>query len=64
MNDKFWGLNERTAHRRHLKKGDKVIFSQGAKMFLGTSTLDSSAFELDDQNRLSHTQTHFRLSLT
>ena len=46
MNDKFWGLNERTAHRKHLKKADKVIFSQGAKTFLGTATLDSSAFEL------------------
>ena len=62
MNDKFWGLNEHTAHRKHLKKGDKVIFSQGAKMFLGTATLDSSAFELDDQqkNKLSHDKDFFR----
>ena len=35
MKENFWGLNERTPHRRHLKKGDKVIFSHGSKTFLG-----------------------------
>ncbi len=31
MNDKFWGLNQRTPFRKSLKKGDKVIFSRGSK---------------------------------
>jgi hypothetical protein len=62
MNDKFWGFNERTPYRKALRKGDKVIFSQGAKMFLGTATLGSSAFELDDaqKNLLLHDDDIFR----
>ena len=47
MSEKFWGLNEGTKFRRYLKKGDKVIFSHGAKTFLGTAILDSDSFELD-----------------
>lgn len=51
INDKFWGLNERTSNRALLKKGDKVIFSQGARSFLGTATLESDSFELTDTQR-------------
>jgi len=56
MSDKFWGLNERTPYRSHLKKGDKVIFSHGAKTFLGIATLDSDSFALDEtqKDKLSH----------
>lgn len=51
MNDKFWGLNERTPYRNSLRKGDRVIFSYGSKTFLGTALLDSDSFELDGQQK-------------
>jgi MoxR-like ATPase len=56
MKDRFWGLNKGTPHRKNLKKGDKVIFAQGAKRFLGTALLDSDPFELMDTDKeaLSH----------
>jgi hypothetical protein len=47
MNDKIWGLNARTPYRTLLRKDDKVIFSYGAKGFLGT--LDSDPFELTEE---------------
>ena len=35
LNDRFWGLNARTPSRTLLRIDDKVIFSYGAKEFLG-----------------------------
>jgi hypothetical protein len=51
MNDKFWGLNKGTKYRNALKTGDQVIFSSGTKSFLGTATLDSNSFELNEQQK-------------
>jgi hypothetical protein len=51
MRDNFWGLNERTPYRKHLKKGDKIIFSHGSKTFLGIATLDSDSFQLDERQK-------------
>ena len=46
MIDKFWGLGERTAHRKSLRKNDKVIFYVGnpSAIFAGCTVLNSSAF--------------------
>lgn len=51
MNDKFWGLKKGTPYRQSLKKGDKVVFSNGIKEFLGTAILDSQSFELDEDQK-------------
>jgi hypothetical protein len=61
MNDKFWGLNARTPSRVLLRRNDKVIFSHGAREFLGTATLDSDSFELPEQEKafFSHGQDIF-----
>jgi hypothetical protein len=61
MNDKFWGLNSGTPLRTVLRKDDKVIFSHGAKEFLGTAILDSDSFELteEEKNLYSHGQDLF-----
>ena len=59
MNDKFWGLNKRTPYRKALKKGDKVIFSQGAKMFLGTAILDSMRL-----SSMTNKKTNYRMIKT
>jgi hypothetical protein len=62
MNDKFWGLNARTPYRTLLRKDDRVIFSYGAKEFLGTAILDSDAFELTEEqrNQFSHGDEFFK----
>ena len=56
MTDEFWGLGERTPNRKRLKRGDKVVFSHGAKLFLGTATLDSDSYEPkeEERDRLGH----------
>ncbi len=48
MKDRFWGLHEHTPYRKHIKKGDKIIFARGARTFLGTASLDSDPFELNN----------------
>ena len=62
MKDKFWGLNERTPFRNVLRKGDRVIFSYGAKQFLGIAALASSSFELSNEQKttLSHDNEYFK----
>jgi MoxR-like ATPase len=70
MNDRFWGLNKGTPFRGQLKKGDKIIFSHGAKLFIGRATLDSDSFELSTQQKdaYSHGQefytTEYGVALT
>ena len=56
MVDKFWGLNDNTPYREELKKGDKIIFSYGAKKFLGIAELASDDFRLnkDQKEKLGH----------
>jgi hypothetical protein len=51
MSDKFWGLNKGTPFCKLIKKGDRVVFCYGAKKFIGSATLDSGSFELDDEER-------------
>jgi hypothetical protein len=34
-----------------VKTGDKVIFAQGARIFLGTASLDSDPFELNSTQK-------------
>jgi hypothetical protein len=51
MNDKFWGLNASIPSRPLLRRNDKVIFSHGAREFLGTATLDSDSLELPEQEK-------------
>jgi hypothetical protein len=62
MSDKFWGLNARTPSRTLLRKDDKVIFSYGAKEFLGLATLESDPFELTEEqrNQFSHGDEFFK----
>ena len=50
MQDRFWGLGERTPNRQNLGEGDKVVYYVGTpkKSFVGTVTLASSCFELND----------------
>ena len=58
MKDHFWGLGERTANRKHVQKGDLVIFyiARPESAFGGTARLASASFSLSpsDQNKLSH----------
>ncbi len=53
MQDRFWGLGERTPNRKNLSEGDKVVFYIGSseKNFAGTATLSSSCIELNDSEK-------------
>jgi predicted RNA-binding protein len=53
MQDKFWGIGEKTPNKTHLRKGDKVVFYIGipTKAFGGTATLASDLFELDERQK-------------
>ena len=51
MSDNFWGLNEGTPNRKNIKKGDKVIFCEGTRQFLGTATIGSDVFQLTDEQK-------------
>lgn len=50
MQDRFWGLGERTPNRQNLSEDDKVVYYVGTpkKAFVGTVTLASPCFELND----------------
>jgi len=60
MNDRFWGLGEKTPNRKNLQKDDRVVFYIGTptKAFAGTATLASASFELSESERreLGHGQ--------
>jgi hypothetical protein len=53
MGDRFWGLGPRTPNRRHLKKGDSVLFYVGMPegAFAGTARLASDSYELGKAER-------------
>jgi len=53
MNDRFWGIAEKTPNRKNLLKGDKIVFyvSNPEKYFAGTAILSSSCIELSDSQR-------------
>ena len=53
MEDRFWGLGEKTPNRKSLSNGDKVIYYVGwpRKVFAGTATLTSACFKLDNNQK-------------
>lgn len=53
MTDSFWGLGEKTPNRKHLKKGDKIIFYIGSPecSFAGIATLKTDSFELNEEQK-------------
>lgn len=53
MEDRFWGLGEKTPNRKNLTKGDKIVYYIGLpkKIFAGTATLASSCFRLDESQK-------------
>jgi hypothetical protein len=64
MEDKFWGLGEKTANRSSLRKGDQVVYYVGlpAKVFAGSAILASDSWKLSDEekDRLSHGKQFYR----
>lgn len=62
--DGFWGLRQRTPHRRNLQQGDRVVFYEGrpASAFAAEAELDSASLEPDEseRDRLSHGTQFFR----
>lgn len=64
LDDKFWGLGERTPNRRSLQKGDRVIFYVGLprKVFAASAALASDSFQLskDQQARFDHGKKFYR----
>ena len=64
MQDRFWGLGERTQNRRKVKNGDQVVFyiARPESSFAGTARLASDSFELGpvEQDRFSHNTQFFR----
>lgn len=53
MNDRFWGIGEKTPNRKNLSKGDRVVYYIGLprKVFAGTAALASPCFKLNDAQR-------------
>lgn len=64
LSDKFWGLGERTANRRYLIEGDRVVFYVGIPhmVFAATATLATSSFTLSEEqkNEYSHGKALYR----
>jgi hypothetical protein len=64
MQDKFWGLGERTPNRRSIQKGDQVVFYVGLprKVFAASATILKASFQLseEEKERLSHGTKFFR----
>ncbi len=63
MQDKFWGLGERTPNRRNVRKSDQVVFyiARPEQVFAGTARLASDSFALNpkEQASLSHGSAFF-----
>ena len=65
MKDSFWGLGEKTPNRKHLKKGDKVVFYIGGREgghFAGNCTLSSDSYMLSSEKKetVSHGMSFYR----
>jgi len=64
MNDKFWGLAEKTPNRTALEAGDQVVYYIGnpTKAFAGTAILAGPSFKLTEEQRegLSHGRSFYR----
>lgn len=56
IEDKFWGLSEKTPNRRYLQRGDKVVFYLGnpRKVFAATATLASNSFQLTKEQQAKY----------
>jgi hypothetical protein len=58
MKDGFWGLGERTPHRRNIRKGDYIVFyiARPESAFGGIARLASDSFHLSQEQsqKLSH----------
>jgi hypothetical protein len=58
MQDKFWGLGERTPNRKSLQAGDQIVFYLGnpAKAFVASAVLDSPSYQLSsaEAEEVSH----------
>ena len=64
MQDKFWGLGERTPNRRYIQKGDQVVFYVGLprKVFAASAIISKSSFQLSEEEKaeVSHGTKFFR----
>src|SRR5687767_4380003 len=64
MADRFWGLGEKTPNRRHLKKGDKVVFYVGIPFvtFAALATLTSDSFPMSEdlKSKYDHGKPFYR----
>ncbi|MGO9243621.1 MAG: endonuclease NucS domain-containing protein [Verrucomicrobiia bacterium] len=64
VQDRFWGLGEKTPNRRALQKGDQIVFYVGIprKAFAATATLASDSFKTseDEKQTLSHGKRFYR----
>ncbi len=66
MEDKFWGLGEKTPNRKNLQQGDQVVFYLGnpRKHFVGSARLATASFPLSpkEQEDFAHGTEFFRAS--
>jgi predicted RNA-binding protein len=64
IEDKFWGLGEKTPNRKNVEQGDKVVFYIGnpVKSFAASATLATGAFKLskEEQDSFSHGTEFYR----
>ncbi len=64
LQDKFWGLGEKTPNRCSLQEGDFVVFYLGLphKVFAATATLASDSYQLseDERDAVSHGTKFYR----
>lgn len=64
MDDKFWGLGEKTPNRRALQKSDQIVFYVGnpRKVFAAQATLASDSFKLskDQQAKFGHNKKFYQ----
>lgn len=56
MDDKFWGLGERTPNRKSLQIGDQIVFYIGnpERVFGGTAIIASKNFELSETEKANY----------
>jgi len=64
IEDKFWGLGEKTPNRKNVEQGDKVVFYIGnpVKSFAASAPLATGAFKLskEEQDSFSHGTEFYR----
>jgi hypothetical protein len=53
MQDKFWGIGEKTPNRKNLSLGDNIVFYLGlpSKVFSGEAKLASDCFRLENHHK-------------